>query len=122
MYEHQAVEAVETILKSTDLACKFYVMLADVHRAGYTLYLEQVSVPSSFGNEVDEQLARLNVECQAKRESSRLLPLHVVPLRVGTAEAYRSHCVAKGQRDSQLKLIRLQYAHDCSFDFAPHLW
>lgn len=121
LYEHQAVEAIETVLKASDLASEFYVMLADVHTAGYTLYLEQEVVPSSFGSKVDEQLARMNVEYRAKRESGRLLPLCAVPLRAGTAESYRSHCVAKGQRDAQFKLIRLQYTHDCSFDFSQHL-
>ncbi|MBH0187213.1 MAG: hypothetical protein HP477_17840, partial [Nitrospira sp.] len=101
--------------------CQFYVMLADVHTAGYRLYLEQPVVPSSFSNEVDEQLARMNVEYRAKRESGRLQPLRVVLLRAGTAEAYRRHYVAKGQRDAQFKLIRLQYTDDCSFDFLQHL-
>jgi GH3 auxin-responsive promoter len=120
LYEHQVVEAVEMALKKSGLVSEFYVMLADVHAAGYQLYLEGVAIPSSFGLMVDEQLARLNVEYQAKRESGRLQPLHVAPLRGGTGEAYRSHCVAKGQRDTQFKLIRLQYTHDCSFDFSQH--
>ena len=121
LYEHQVVEAVETVLKKSGLACEFYVMLADVQSAGYTLYLERAAVLSSFSREVDEQLARMNVEYQTKRESGRLQPLHVARLRDGTAEAYRSHCVANGQRDAQFKLIRLQYRHDCSFDFLQHI-
>ncbi|HBH79689.1 MAG TPA: hypothetical protein DDY39_07680, partial [Nitrospira sp.] len=71
--------------------------------------------------EVDEQLARLNIEYKAKRESGRLQPLRTVPLRPDTADAYRAHCVAKGQRDAQFKLIRLQYGQDCSFDFSQHI-
>ena len=121
LYEHQVLEAVETVLKKSGLACEFYVMVADVPSAGYTLYLEQTTVPSSFSCEVDEQLARLNVEYQAKRESGRLKPLRLVRLREGTAEAYRRHCVAKGQRDTQFKLIRLQYSQDYSFDFSQHI-
>jgi hypothetical protein len=121
VYEHQVVEAVETVLKSLDLVCEFYVMLADVQVAAYTLYLEQTALPSSFANQVDDQLARMNVEYRAKRESGRLQPLRVVLLRAGTSEAYRSHCVARGQRDAQFKLIRLQYTHDCSFDFSQHI-
>jgi len=121
VYEHQVVEAVETVLRVSGIACEFYVMLASVEAAGYTLYLEQAGVPNLFSNEVDEQLARLNVEYEAKRESGRLQPLRAVLLRPGTAEAYRAHCVARGQRDAQFKLIRLQYTHDCSFDFSQHL-
>jgi hypothetical protein len=121
LYEHQVGEAVETVLRASGLACEFYVMLADVHTAGYTIYLEHAAVPESFCGEVDEQLARMNVEYRAKRESGRLQPLRVMPLRAGTADAYRSHCVAMGQRDAQFKLIRLQYMHDCSFNFSQHL-
>ncbi|MBX3308000.1 MAG: GH3 auxin-responsive promoter family protein [Nitrospira sp.] len=121
LYEHQVVEAVEAVLRASGFACEFYVMLADVHTAGYTLYLEHAAVPSSFGCEVDEQLARMNIEYKAKRESGRLQPLRTVPLRPDTADAYRAHCVAKGQRDAQFKLIRLQYNQDCSFDFSQHI-
>lgn len=121
LYEHQVVEAVEAVLKSLDLMCEFYVMLADVQAAGYTLYLEHGGVSAAFSGEIDRELARMNVEYRAKRESGRLQPLRVLPLRAGAAEAYRSHCVAKGQRDAQFKLIRLQYTHDCSFDFSPYL-
>jgi hypothetical protein len=121
LYEHQVVEAVETVLRVSGIACEFYVMLANVEAAGYTLYLEHAGVSGAIAGQVDEQLARMNVEYQAKRESGRLQPLRVVPLRTGTADAYRNHCVAKGQRDAQFKLIRLQYTHDCSFDFSSHL-
>jgi hypothetical protein len=121
LYEHQAVEAVDTVLKASGIACEFYVMLADVHAAGYMLYLEQAAVPCTFSCKVDDQLTRMNVEYHAKRESGRLQPLRSVLLRPGTAEAYRAHCVAKGQRDAQFKLIRLQYTHDCSFDFSQYV-
>ncbi|MDH4305169.1 MAG: GH3 auxin-responsive promoter family protein [Nitrospira sp.] len=121
LYEHQVVEAVETVLRVSGIVCEFYVMLANVEAAGYILYLEHAVVSGAFVSRLDQQLARLNVEYQAKRESGRLQPLRVVPLRAGTADAYRSHCVAKGQRDAQFKLIRLQYTHDCSFDFSSHL-
>ncbi len=121
VYEQQVVEAVDTVLNSLGLDCEFYVMLANVQTATYTLYLERTAVPDSFGPQVDEQLARLNVEYRAKRESGRLQPLRVNLLRAGTMEAYRRHCVAQGQRDEQFKLIRLQYTHHCSFDFSAHL-
>lgn len=121
LYEHQVVEAVDAVLKASGVACEFYVMLANVQAAQYTLYLEHAAVSGTFAGEVDEQLLRLNVEYHAKRESGRLQPLCSVLLRPGTAEAYRAHCVAKGQRDAQFKLIRLQYLHDCSFDFSRHL-
>lgn len=120
LYEHQVVEAVEAVLKSMEMAGAFYVMLANVPAAGYVLYLEGEAAGETVEGKIDQELACLNVEYQAKRESGRLQPLRVVLLKPGTAEAYRTHCVAKGQRDAQFKVIRLQYTHDCSFDFSQH--
>ncbi|MBX3335585.1 MAG: GH3 auxin-responsive promoter family protein [Nitrospira sp.] len=120
LYEHQVVEAIEAVLKSMEMAGAFYVMLANVPAAGYVLYLEGEAAGETVEGKIDQELACLNVEYQAKRESGRLQPLRVVPLKPGTAEAYRTHCVAKGQRDAQFKVIRLQYTHDCSFDFSQH--
>lgn len=121
LYEHQVVEAVEAVLKSMEMAGAFYVMLANVAAAGYVLYLEGEAAGETVEGKIDQELARLSVEYQAKRESGRLQPLRVMSLQSGTAEAYRSHCIAKGQRDAQFKLIRLQYTHDCSFDFSQYL-
>jgi hypothetical protein len=35
----------------------------------------------------------------------------------GTGEIYKRHMLAKGQREGQFKLVALQYAADCTFDF-----
>ncbi|MEQ1848551.1 MAG: GH3 auxin-responsive promoter family protein, partial [Nitrospira sp.] len=62
LYEHQVVEAVDAALKASGVACEFYVMLANVQAAQYTLYLEHDAVSGTFAGEVDEQLLRLNVD------------------------------------------------------------
>ncbi|MCS6265807.1 MAG: hypothetical protein H8K11_18850 [Nitrospira sp.] len=62
----------------------------------------------------------MNIECKAKRASGRLQPIRVLRLRCGTGDAYRQHCVSQGQREAQFKLIRLQYFHECTFDFERH--
>lgn len=59
----------------------------------------------------------MNIEFKAKRASGRLQPIHVLQLRPGTGDVYRQPCISKGQREAQFKLIRLQYAHDSTFDF-----
>ena len=59
----------------------------------------------------------MNIEFKAKRASGRLQPTRVLQVRPGTGDAYRQHCVSKGQREAQFKLIRLQYVHECTFDF-----
>ncbi len=53
-----------------------------------------------------------------KRASGRLQQLELLPVRPGTGEAYKRHCLRQGQREGQFKLIALQYQSDCAFPFA----
>ncbi|MDR2195488.1 MAG: GH3 auxin-responsive promoter family protein, partial [Gallionellaceae bacterium] len=63
---------------------------------------------------------RNNLEYEAKRASGRLRPLEVVLLRAGTGEAYHRHIVEKKrQREAQVKVLALQNADECDFDFTP---
>ena len=42
-------------------------------------------------------------------------------LRTGAGEAYRRHCIErKRQREAQLKVLALQSAEECDFDFKPY--
>ncbi len=120
LYEHQVIEAVEDVLKACGIASEFYVMLASVEDFRYTLCLEHAPLQLDFGPFMEKRLAELNVEFKAKRDSGRLQPLRVLHLRPGAGEAYRQHCVSNGQREAQFKVIKLQYAHECSFDFEGH--
>lgn len=120
LYEHQAIEAVEQVLKARGVMSDFFVMLADVENVRYTLCVEHASPPVDLGPSLEERLSSLNIEFKAKRASGRLQPLRVLHLHLGAGEAYRQHCVNKGQREAQFKLIRLQYAHECTFDFEGH--
>jgi hypothetical protein len=117
LYEHQVIEAVEEVLKACGITCEFYVMLASVEDFRYTLYLEHVPLQVDLGPFLEERLAEVNVEYKAKRDSGRLQPIRVFHLPPGAGEAYRQHCVNSGQREAQFKVIKLQYAHDCPFDF-----
>ncbi len=120
LYEYQVIEAVDGVMRSAGCRGGFYLMVANVDEARYTLYLEQIPAIDRLGEEIDRRLGEVNVEYKAKRQSGRLAALEVVSLRPGAADAYRDHCVARGQREAQFKLVRLQYAHDCSFEFARH--
>ena len=120
LYEHQVTEAVGQVLIARGLSSECFVMLADVENSCYTLCLEHVSSPGALGILVEERLSSMNIEFKAKRASGRLQPIHVLQLRPGTGDVYRQHCVSKGQREAQFKLIRLQYAHDSTFDFERH--
>ncbi|MEM9656705.1 MAG: GH3 auxin-responsive promoter family protein, partial [Actinomycetota bacterium] len=74
---------------------------------------------------VDEALAETNIEYGSKRASGRLGPVVGLELVPGAAEAYRSACVADGQRDAQFKYLHLQYLDDlvggADFSFDDHL-
>ncbi len=39
----------------------------------------------------------------------------------GAERAYRRHCVGKGQREAQFKVLTLQNADEFDFDVTPHL-
>lgn len=120
LYEHHVVSAVDKVLVRLGLSCEFYIMLADVEAQQYRCYLESVEVPDVMAEELDRTLAELNVEFKSKRESGRLKPLVVEHLRPGTANEYRDHCLRRGQREAQFKLVRLQYRHECAFDLSTY--
>jgi len=122
LYEHHVTASVDAVCADLGLSCEFYVMLADVEAQQYALYLESAEPASNVADRIERVLGELNVEFKAKRESDRIKPVVVRYLRQGTADAYRMHCLRLGQRESQFKLVKLQYRHDCSFDFTPHLW
>lgn len=117
LYEHQVTEAVAQVLNVHGVRSEFFVMLADVEELRYTLCVEHAALPVELERQLEERLSAMNIEFKAKRASGRLQPIRVLQVRPGTGDAYRQHCVSKGQREAQFKLIRLQYVHECTFDF-----
>ena len=122
LYESQVIEAVRSTEEETGLVSEFFLMLADADREVYRLVVE-CSTPtetwqSSTLESIERMLGELNVEYAAKRASGRLQHLELVPVRPGTGEAYKRHCLRQGQREGQFKLIALQYQSDCAFPFA----
>ena len=120
LYEYHVIHAVEAVLQRFHIAVDFYVMLADPATLQYTLYVEHSQDDLFRAHDVEQFLAQTNLEFEAKRESGRLQPLRLVFLQSGTGEAYKVHCIQRGQRDTQFKVVRLQYAKDCSFDFTKY--
>jgi len=84
------------------------------------LCIEGMGAVKEMASLLDARLAEINIEFKAKRESGRLQPTRILPLRPGAGDAFRQHCVSRGQRETQFKLLRLQYVHDCTFDFAAY--
>jgi GH3 auxin-responsive promoter len=121
LHESQVLRAVVDAGAGRVLGSGFFLMLADTPGARYHLYLEGPLDPDELmrvGRAVDETLSRLNIEYRAKRASGRLAPVTTSELRPGTGEAYRRHCLDRGQREAQLKILHLQRAEDCGFDLA----
>ncbi|MEC4679418.1 MAG: GH3 auxin-responsive promoter family protein, partial [Nitrospirota bacterium] len=121
LYEFHVMDAVQVIQQAYQTTVDFYVMLADPLTLQYTLYLEHPPLDFFVGHKLEQQMGKANVEFQAKRASERLQPLRVVYLGPGTGEAYKTHCLQQGQRDAQFKVVRLQYAKDCTFDFQNYV-
>lgn len=120
LYENQLTEAMSGAEKHFDFHPNFYLMLADVERQTYHLYLEvngMMENTTELATYLDNALSDLNIEYRTKRESGRLYPLEVILLKQGAGEKYRAHCVQSGQKDGQFKMVTLQYAHQCWFPF-----
>ena len=127
LHEGQVLDAVCGVLAERSVATGFFIMLADVDTAAYTLYLEEDAAGGrrldgtqprlALEAEVDTRLRAANIEYDAKRASGRLQPPTLRCLRVGTGAEYRRRQVAAGQRDVQFKYLHVQYRHDCAFDF-----
>ena len=122
--EDQVNLAVTGLLAETGLHTPFYVLVADAVTARYTAYVEtgHASRPAfeNLADRLDQALRRLNIEYDSKRGSGRLKPLHLVALADGTERAYRRHCVGKGQREAQFKVLTLQNADEFDFDVSAH--
>ncbi|WP_455198546.1 GH3 family domain-containing protein [Kaarinaea lacus] len=124
--EHQLMEAVEKAREQFQLELSFYMALACVEQSHYELYIEPVEEKtatgqaidlSAFAETVDNILMETNNEYESKRNSGRLGMVKVRLLKPGTREAFKTHYVSKGQRESQFKTVLLQYRSDIDFPF-----
>ena len=117
LYEGQLIQAMTEIINEKQIHIGFFKMLGCAQKREYTLYTESNELDIA---DVENRLAKLNIEFESKRKSTRLNPLRLVHLNDGTGEAYKRHCLQLGQRESQFKMSYLQYQNECSFDFKKH--
>ena len=122
LYESQVIQAVRSTEEESGVTSPFFLMLADADRSVYRLVVECSASTDGWRSglleSVERVLGELNVEYAVKRASGRLRHLELVPVKPGTGEAYKRHCLEQGQREGQFKLVALQYQDDCSFPFA----
>ena len=122
LYESQILQAIEILAGERNWSPGFFILVADVEKQGYCFYVEtHENLNETFAAELDAALARLNLEYESKRASGRLQPIELKMVREGTGGLYMNHLVASGQREAQLKLMRLQSREKLSFDFEAHL-
>ncbi len=120
LYESQLVTAINQLSEAHQTSAAFYLMLGNPKTLAYTLYLDAPTpLVETMQQEIDARLSAQNIEFAAKRESDRLRPTVVKPVRSGCFEAFKQHCLAKGQREAQFKFLKLQYWDTCSFNFEP---
>ncbi|MBX9774459.1 MAG: GH3 auxin-responsive promoter family protein [Xanthobacteraceae bacterium] len=123
--EDQVNLAMAGLLTEAGLRTPFYVLVADAAAAGYSAYIETGQANrgafETLAGPLDQALRKLNIEYDSKRGSGRLKPLRLVTLADGAERAYRRHCVGKGQREAQFKVLTLQNADEFDFDVTPHL-
>jgi hypothetical protein len=123
--EDQVNLAVAGLINDAGIVVPFYVVVADPAAARYRGYIELADAHSKLvphlATQLDQRLRQLNIEYDSKRASNRLQPLALVALCEGAERAYRRHCVAKGQREAQFKVLTLQDASEFDFDVTPLL-
>jgi hypothetical protein len=110
--ESQFIEAVHRAAATTEVQHDFFMGYADAEQQRYQLYIELLNEYSEatlarFAQAVDEALAAVNVEYQAKRHSDRLQPVTVVPTGKHFFERYRALRLAEGAQEGQLKWLTL---------------
>jgi hypothetical protein len=126
LYESQVLAAVGATMSDAGCSARFIMMLADETSRTYRLYVEGEAdagarpAAQTLAELVDAKLQESNIEYLTKRESGRLGPLSAAWLRSGTYDAYKAHCVKRGQREGQFKVLALAYRKDVAFNLELH--
>jgi hypothetical protein len=125
LYENQLIAAVRAAEAKLGLSSDFYFGIADEKAAGYRLFYQPSldQLPSALElrerltEEVEQELATLNIEYAAKRKSGRLMPLKVAVLSPQAFDDFKAYSVRQGQREGQFKIVALQYLKSVEFPF-----
>ena len=113
--EQQLITAVNAVNNEKKIMMPFYLALALVKDSCYVLYIEADVDTDEYSALIDKKLHELNTEYHSKRSSGRLNPLVTKCLKPGTGHDFKTHGIAKGQRESQFKYLLLQNKDDCDF-------
>lgn len=109
LYEPQFIEAVHEAEKETGIKTKFFVGFADVDESCYHFYYEfdderiGQQEADDFTKVVDQKLAAINIEYEAKRASFRLHEPQAHILLSNAYARFKAACLQDGFRDGQFK-------------------
>ncbi|MEB3198649.1 MAG: GH3 auxin-responsive promoter family protein [Candidatus Sericytochromatia bacterium] len=122
LYEQQFLTAVVRLGEHTPAYRGIEALaLADVEAAGYLVLVESGSLDETalarWAAALDGELAAINLEYAAKRDSGRLQPPRAIGVKEGCFAALRRFQAEHGQRESQVKLIHVQRREDLAFDW-----
>jgi len=122
LYEGQVISAINKLKTMLQLAFDFFILLGDEKEQNYKLFIAtEYADTQQLTNCFEDILGQLNIEFYNKRASDRLKPTQVFYVANSTYDAYKMHCIGKGQRESQFKYLVLQEEKDCSFDFSTYI-
>ena len=105
----QLIQAVEKAQLSVGLKLAYYRAVGNVEASRYDLKLELAQEHASdellvaLGRNIDEELAKLNIEYDQKRGSGRLYPPHVQVMSKGWSAKRIQAKMARAGRDTQFK-------------------
>ena len=125
LYECQVLEAVNSAEREFNFTSVFFIMLADTTSANYELFLEitgELNHPLEKIREyIESMICRSNIEYASKSASGRLKALTLKYVENGTGELFKKKCLEDGQKESQFKVVTLQYKDDVKFLFDEYV-
>lgn len=112
LHEEQFFSAVQSAAQHLSMPASFYIGFADSAQSCYQIFIEFATNHNShklaeFANLIDEKMKKYNIEYKSKRESRRLKPLILHPLKENAFECFKHECMSRGFRDGQFKLTHL---------------
>ena len=111
LQENQFMTSVQKAEEALNMPTKFSIAFADVEKSTYHFYFEFTDQMTSqadaekFAKVVDDELKKMNIEYEAKRDSLRLKEPIVHRLRQNAFDHFKQASIADGTgRDGQFKV------------------
>lgn len=106
LYEDQFIRAVDSAQESTGMKLNYYTGYVNLNESRYDWYFEfadrkvKMKGAKAFAAVVDENLKKLNIEYESKRNSFRLKDPEVYLLQVNAFDRFKEFILSRTQRDA----------------------